>query len=181
MLAACGGGPSGPQVASLGSVSTTTSVKSASGTGKGGALAFSRCMRSHGVPDFPDPDTNGGITINSGGPGGKNLGPNAPAFKAAQKACQSLAPGGGALTPAEKARMRAQGLEMAKCMRAHGILDFPDPNADGGLQIEMKPGSDLAPNSPTFQAAQKACQPSRPGGTGAQTHISGGSTGGSGT
>ena len=182
MLTACGGGSAGPQVASLGSVSTTTAVSSATGTGKGKGdpLAFSKCMRAHGVPDFPDPDTNGGITINSGGPGGNNLGPDSPAFTAAQKACESLAPGGGTLTPAEKANMRARGLEMAKCMRAHGILDFPDPNPDGGIAIEAKPGSDLAPDSPTFQAAQKACMPNGPGGKGS-THISGGSTSGSGT
>ena len=140
MLAACGGGSSGPQVASLGSDATTTTVKSASATGKGDPLAFSRCMRAHGLPDFPDPDPNGGITINSGGPGGKNLGPDAPAFKAAQKACASLAPGGGAATPAEKAKRRAEGLKMAQCMRAHGILDFPDPSADGGSRSKQSPG-----------------------------------------
>jgi hypothetical protein len=26
------------------------------------ALAFARCLRSHGFPDFPDPSTNGDIT-----------------------------------------------------------------------------------------------------------------------
>jgi hypothetical protein len=43
-------------------------------------------------------------------------------------------------------------------MRSHGIGDFPDPNAQGQLQLSAGPGSDLQPNSPQFQAADKACR-----------------------
>jgi hypothetical protein len=46
---------------------------------------------------------------------------------------------------------------MSKCMRAHGIKDFPDPS-NGGIQITVTPGSDLSPDNPQFQAAQTACQ-----------------------
>jgi hypothetical protein len=56
------------------------------------ALKFSQCMRSHGVPDFPDPNISGGgvrLTI-GGGPSG--IDPNSPQFKAAQKTCQSDLP-----------------------------------------------------------------------------------------
>jgi hypothetical protein len=59
------------------------------------ALKYARCMRSHAVPNFPDPkvSSNGGIEI---GPGpGSNVDPDAPQFKAAQKACAHLLPGGG--------------------------------------------------------------------------------------
>jgi hypothetical protein len=58
------------------------------------ALKFSECMRSHGVPNFPDPEfhSGGGNSIRiggkKGGPGGIN--PNSPQFQGAQKACQSI-------------------------------------------------------------------------------------------
>jgi hypothetical protein len=63
---------------------------------------FSQCMRAHGVPDFPDPGTNGGIVIHGDtggatGPAGSSasgppgdLNPNSPAFQKAQKACGGL-------------------------------------------------------------------------------------------
>ena len=47
-------------------------------------------------------------------------------------------------------------------MRSHGISGFPDPQsvAGGGIRISLHstPGSNLNPNNPQFQAAQKACQ-----------------------
>jgi hypothetical protein len=52
-------------------------------------LAFSACMRAHGVKDFPDP-SNGGIRL-SGGPG-SDLNPNNPTFQKAQHACQGKLP-----------------------------------------------------------------------------------------
>jgi len=56
------------------------------------ALKYSDCMRSHGLPSFPDPkESSGGISISIGGPG---LDPNSPQFQAAQKDCRSFAPGG---------------------------------------------------------------------------------------
>lgn len=58
-------------------------------------LKFSQCMRSHGVPNFPDPTSsaNGiGIRIN-----GNSLDPRSPAFQAAQRACQRYV--GGAPVP----------------------------------------------------------------------------------
>jgi hypothetical protein len=51
-------------------------------------------------------------------------------------------------------------------MRSHGITDFPDPqstNGRVGFSIKAGPGSDLDPNDPQFQAAQKACQKFLPG------------------
>jgi hypothetical protein len=62
------------------------------------ALKFARCMRAHGV-DVPDPQPQGG-GIRIGGPRGSRssgpdtLDPQSPAFQSAQKACESLLPGG---------------------------------------------------------------------------------------
>lgn len=54
------------------------------------ALEASACMRSHGVPSFPDPTSgpDGGLELRVGGRGGLN--PNSSAFKNAMRACQSL-------------------------------------------------------------------------------------------
>jgi hypothetical protein len=52
-------------------------------------LKFAQCMRSNGVPNFPDPkfDGRGGVLI--GGPG---LNRNSPALRKAQQTCQKLLP-----------------------------------------------------------------------------------------
>lgn len=55
------------------------------------ALKFAQCMRSHGVPNFPDPNFSGGQLKTKL----QGIDPNSPQFKSAQQACQSLAPGGG--------------------------------------------------------------------------------------
>jgi hypothetical protein len=41
-------------------------------------------------------------------------------------------------------------LAFAKCMRAHGVPSFPDPNGHGG---QLGPDSEIDPGSPRFQAA----------------------------
>jgi hypothetical protein len=65
-------------------------------------------------------------------------------------------------TPAQSARLLAQMLKLAYCMRAHGVPKFPDPTSNG---IRISPSSGLDPQSPQFQAAQKACAKDFPGGT----------------
>lgn len=53
-------------------------------------LKFAQCMRSHGVPNFPDPGSQTGHTASS-------LDPNSPEFQRAAKDCRSfLAPVAGA-------------------------------------------------------------------------------------
>jgi hypothetical protein len=61
--------------------------------------------------------------------------------------------------PAVAAKQYERALKYSQCMRAHGIADFPDPSAGGGIQLSAGgPNSDLNPGNPTFVAAQKACQ-----------------------
>jgi hypothetical protein len=61
LAAGCGGSPKSG-VAHIGS---TTTGKASSRDRMAQALAFATCMRSHGVPNFPDPKTNGtgGVTL----------------------------------------------------------------------------------------------------------------------
>ena len=77
LLAAACGGPAGPGVANAGPASSASPSASASGS----ALAYSRCMRAHGITKFPDPDSNGNLGLNAGP--GSGLDPNSPQFKAA--------------------------------------------------------------------------------------------------
>jgi hypothetical protein len=187
LVAACGSSPSNAAVAHLGSTTTTNASGSQSGSppatsnssgpsagaapsgahsvfaipgGNGAdALKFSECMRSHGVANFPEPNAAGGIQATG-------LDPGSTTFQAATKSCRHLLPNGGVPTPAEQAQALAQALKMSQCMRSHGITDFPDPQSvpGGGIRISLRstPGSNLNPNNPQFQAAQKACQSFNP-------------------
>lgn len=134
LAAACGGGGSGHG----------SSKSSAEASG----MAYSQCMRSHGITNFPDPNSQGRIDVTQSS--GINI--NSPQYRSAQKACKSLAPGAG--TSAQRSQHTAAALNYAKCMRAHGEPNFPDPNSQGGFQIE---GSGMNPNSAQYQAANKTC------------------------
>jgi hypothetical protein len=114
-------------------------------------------MRKHGVTNFPDPNGQGVIQLSSG----TGIDPQSPTFRSAQTACQKLLPNGGRPTPAQQAQMQQKLLAFSTCMRAHGVKDFPDPSNDG-LSLKGGPGSDLNPDNPQFQAAQKACQGNLP-------------------
>jgi hypothetical protein len=121
-------------------------------------------MRSHGVSNFPDPDSKGRIKITSGvSATGQKTGVdvNSSQFARARDACQKLLPNGGRPTAAQQAREQQTMLKYAQCMRSHGVPKFPDPKADGALALGTKAGVD--PNTPQFIAAQKTCQRLVPG------------------
>ncbi|GLZ15391.1 hypothetical protein Acsp04_56260 [Actinomadura sp. NBRC 104425] len=150
-LAACGGSD-----ASSGGTGTA-----ASGGGRSTAkaddryLAYARCMRRNGVPDWPDPIDGTKFLM----PRGK-VNPETPEFKAAEKACESVRPpgwhSGGRQDPDAQAKM----LKYAQCMRQNGLSQFPDPQ-NGRLDI-----GDLDPESPQFKAAEQKCRSLRPAGAG---------------
>lgn len=172
----CGGSSPGSGVAHLGSstasTSSSTSASSSSGSGSGEAqpgsqaIAFSACMRAHGVPNFPDPkiSTSGNsvkvaIGINPSISGN-------PHFNAAQKSCQKLLPEGGPgpnSGPPISPKEQTEYLQAAACIRAHGIPNFPDPTfSGGGVHIPKTAG--INPHSPQVRAAEEACQSLIPGG-----------------
>jgi hypothetical protein len=159
LAAACSGGSPGAAVAHLGATTTTTAASGSGSTGSGKSgelLAYSQCMRSHGLPDFPDPNSQGVIEGKSSSASGGNandLNPNSPTYQAAQKACQKYASGG--TTPADQTQQLSQALKYAACMRSHGVTDFPDPTVVNG-QIEFS-GSGIG-RSPDYQSANTACQ-----------------------
>lgn len=144
LLAGCGGGSSSP------STGQTSAARFSHD-----AVAFSVCMRDHGVPGFPDPQisSSGNRVQVRISPGTANL--NSPAFKSAARSCRRLAPvggppgGRGAVSPQE----HAQDLRFAACMRRHGVPGFPDPDLDGVFTLP----SSLDPQAPRFQAAMHDC------------------------
>ena len=164
-VAACASGSKSPTVASVGTGPTTTASQAGASSSGGDTplaqgLAYSQCMRTHGMPNFPDP-----IPTPSGGygyhmPRGPNaINPHSPAYVAAQEACKSLAPqwwtGGQQLSPAQEQAW----LTWAKCIRANGVPSFADPSFAGG-HVAINDGGGAG--SPQLQAAQQACKSQMP-------------------
>ena len=172
LVTACGGSP-GSHVAQL---SSTTTASSATQNGTGAqtagkfaaSLAYSRCMRSNGVPNFPDPkQVGGGIQIAGSGPG---IDPRSPLFRSAQQSCKHLQPNGGqAPTHAEQQQALTRMLHSSQCMRAHRIAGFPDPTLStpsdrAGHSAIMSNGiawlaipDSIDVRSPAFERAAAAC------------------------
>jgi hypothetical protein len=113
-------------------------------------------MRSHGIPDFPDPkiSSNGsgtsvGMRVGTRG----DLNPSNPTFKAASRACRSLQPAGANPQP-QTAQELATDVKFADCMRSHGYPSFPDPDSRGVFNLPPA----INPNSAQFSSAQNACR-----------------------
>jgi len=115
-------------------------------------LAYSQCMREHGVPNFPDP-VDGRLSID-----GRKLGvdPEGSVFRAADAACQSLMPPRDASRPAPP-EVREAGLKYSACMRENGLPGFPDPDSGGNLKIDGR-ALGVGPGDPAFERAEKACR-----------------------
>jgi hypothetical protein len=185
-LTAAGCGSGSPRIARVASSATTASATTQSRSGAGGAIAgggsagarraggdtfisvgdaaagakFSVCMRRHGLPGFPDPDSQGGIEFSFTALG---IARSSPKFRSAMHACRTLLPHGLAPpTPTQLAQVEEKLLAFSSCMRAHGITDFPDPS--GGSLPRIQPSGDLDPNSPHFRSAYTACKSRLPTG-----------------
>jgi hypothetical protein len=165
LVAACsGGGSHAAGVASVRLSSATESIAPSPSTppspskGIDALLAYARCMRAQGIADFPDPTNNpdGGIGFSIDSRSRPDLNPNNPTYQRANQACVSQLPGGAQQQASDQDQQREVGLSFARCMRAHGITDFPDPNPDGLFpETRTNPGK----GSPQFTSAQDACQP----------------------
>jgi hypothetical protein len=156
LAAGCSGGGS-PRVASVGSTTTAATT-----TTRNGAVAFSQCMRSHGVPGFPDPDSRGVIPKSQV----VQLGVSESRMRAAGRVCNSLLPNGGSGSQetAQQTRTRlADELSFARCMRSHGVARFPDPTAQGQLTVEMVQAQGIDVHSPAVLHVVQACLPASHG------------------
>jgi hypothetical protein len=142
LTAACGGSPR----------AGAASSPSASATSR---LAFVRCVRVHGVPNYPDPQSNGLEP-----PGTKQLFLGDPRFPAAVDTCSHLLPAGGQPTqaPLHNDLTESGALRLARCVRAHGYPAFPDPisNADGQPVFNVQ-AAGIAPHSPRLLGTLRRC------------------------
>jgi hypothetical protein len=153
-------------IAACGSSSNTDTSNTAKSPPQ--ALAFSECMRAHGVPNFPDPQTSGGGFRFHIGPG-SDINPQSPAFRSAQTSCKHLLPGGGPPSGPASPQAMAHLLQVSECLRAHGVVGFPDPTTKpppdspgNGAVLDMNGAvldipSSINPQSPAFQKAAKVC------------------------
>lgn len=154
MLAACSS-----------SGTTSTSADSSTSTAYQKALAYAQCIRAHGIPGYPDPNSQGQFIIQNGGSAPPRV--SAAVANAAAQACQKLLPPSMAQGPSKASPgSNTHALKFSECMRSHGEPNFPDPAANGSFTLP----SGMNAESPQFQNAEKACQslmPNNPGGTSA--------------
>jgi hypothetical protein len=166
LAAACSGSPAATGTGGSSNVGGSATPPS--------AVGFSHCMRSRGVPNYPDPGSNGTLPKTSP----QHLGVSGPQFQAAQRACQHLLPNTGASLSAQSLRQcyladvcpralvqRAMnaGLKFARCMHSHGVPDWPDPTIDS----EGRPLYNITvprPPPPRVAAAMSECERLEPAG-----------------
>ena len=159
LTAACGGSPGG-HVAQLNSTTTrTASSSAASNPGRSPTsqpLAFSRCIRSHGVSNFPDPNSSGvwaksQVEVAAGN----------PRFQAATNACGNLLPDGGPGVPPSQAvleQIQSDMLAFVRCMRSHGVPNWPDPSLDQGRAVFDPQSVGIDPNSAQISTKMHTCE-----------------------
>jgi hypothetical protein len=155
------------------------STSSSGGTTYGQVLALAQCMRSHGVPSFPDPDSSGSYSLTSTGSikgaGRASIDINSSPVQTAYGDCRHVLPGGPSLSQLLQDEQQAQQkqaqalpalLTWEQCVRSHGEPDFSLPL--GGQSTAPGNSAAINPSSPQFQAALSACQHLLPAGM----HIS---------
>jgi len=174
---ACSGGGSSSSsgVANVAS-STRPASSSPSSSATNDPVAYSRCIRSHGVPNFPDPDSNGQLAKGDA----QLFGVSTSQLQAAQTACQPLYPNNGSfqqqtqqcMLTGECPQALAQQVliaerKFAQCMRSHGVPDWPDPTIDSEgrpmFLLSNVPGHDRSYwRSPQLMSKNGECQRQAP-------------------
>jgi hypothetical protein len=156
--AACGGSPATPGVATGSTTTTAAHHPTGGGSQATGLLAYSSCMRSHGVTNFPDPDSTGGIPKPAAAGALREV--SNSLSEAATSDCEHLLPAGGSLggqpTQAVTAKDQQYYLNAVACMHSHGFTTFPDPVFSGGsVSLSIPPS--INQNSPQFIHAAQIC------------------------
>jgi hypothetical protein len=135
----CGGGSSG----AAGSGPTGSAYQQ--------ALAWAQCMRTHGSPAFPDPNSQGQFVHD---PADAAAMGNA----AANTACKKLQPKEAPFTTQQQQQYLATGLKFAACMRSHGYPKFADPVVNAEDMGFLLVYSASVRNSPQYQSTSTTCR-----------------------
>jgi hypothetical protein len=129
----------------------TTGTVSSSVSKREKGVKFAECMRSNGVPDFPDPNANGEFMY------GVSVTP--AVFTKAVEACKWLQPPG-SLSGQRSFKQQSLALKFAECVRKNGVPDFPDPANGQPLIDTTKIPSSNSPNGMNIlNAATHKCGP----------------------
>ncbi len=147
LTAACGS--SGPSATSAADGSTNAQK----------AIAFSHCMRSHGVSNLPDPNSSGAIPKKSL----QQLGVSRSVFQAAQTACQHLLPSGDQSSQGQDQQVMNALYKFARCVRANGVSNWPDPLTESDPGEPDTPGfprdiQGVNQDAPQVKTAMDTCQ-----------------------
>lgn len=110
---------------------------------------LAQCIRQNGVPAFPDPSVqDGGLVMPQNQP--------EVALDHAMEACREIA----ARLPqsADSESISAEDIvklrKWARCLRANGVSDWPDPKSDGSFPIK---GTPLDGKTERLQRARQVC------------------------
>jgi hypothetical protein len=162
------------------------SPSAAGSAGSASAVAYSACMRSRGVPSYPDPDSSGQLPK----PDAHLFGVSSSQLQAAQQACLHVLPtDAGAINAGsvqqcmmadDCPRALVQQLlneerRFAGCMRLHGMPNWPDPITDtqGRPVFAISISQDgFSPYSPPIWAKANACSHLMPAMPGAPFQVS---------
>ena len=162
----CGGSTAGPTVPSLGN----GNAHSAGQNRAGGLTAAAQCVRSHGIPGYADPvlTASGSLFTDirsvQDAPSSAVAEAVAACRSALAQAHLTLSADPQAEPPAPAELVQA-GVRVAECMRAHGLVNLPDPTAQSPYEPGhgfQHYGSQLPAGgkaSPTYIAAARACKP----------------------
>jgi hypothetical protein len=160
LLAGCSGSSS-----SSGAGGTPNAGQAASSPS---AVAYSHCMRSHGVPNYPDPGSDGALPKGDA----QQFGVSSSQLQAAESDCQHLYPANdGAIQQCETTSDCPQAVvqqalnimrEYAQCLRSHGVARWPDPTLDS----QGRPFFDVSAvgltsqytHSPAFESKDSECE-----------------------
>jgi hypothetical protein len=144
VLAGCGGSPS----------ATPGSPSAGGSTGSPSAIGYSVCMRAHGVPNFPDPDSNGTIPKGSA----QQYGVSVSQYQTAHTACAHLLPNSGGVSQAVIQQAMDGMRRFAQCMRSDGVSNWPDPTTDRAGYPNFYLQGQIDEHAPQVVAKIHACQ-----------------------
>jgi hypothetical protein len=160
LLAACSGGSSSSGVGGTPNAGKASSSPS--------AVAYSHCMRSHGVPNYPDPGSDGALPKGDA----QQFGVSSSQLQAAESDCQHLYPANdGAIQQCETTGDCPQAVvqqalnvmrEYAQCLRSHGVARWPDPTLDSQgrpfFDVSAAGLSSQYTHSPAFESKDSECE-----------------------
>ena len=131
-------------------------------------IDYARCMRAHGVPKYPDPDSSNELASGLPKVSLQQLEVSSSQYQGARNDCAHLLPNGGQLTQSQSQQDLNAMLRYARCMRSRGVPNWPDPTYDSaagwGFNLLHVHGFD--PNSTQTDNKMNECNRTLPPGIG---------------